>query len=271
LATRCARMCVTGSGLIPRERSRAAVVTCLLPRPGSAREASLMADRRAEWSRTIREWFADPEAAAWIRERSLLFLKSGTSPQDADPEEGSFACAVVDVLEWRRAHFASSGVRSGPSEAAAKVVAIMATAPPSEVTEGFRLARERAPLWKWNRLRLILRVEGAYRKTPWPEWLVTAVEQVRTDLRRAGLIETVAVTQACEPTPGEIHLRILQVLEAKGKLKRSRIWTILGQEYGRDALRDAIDEMHEWGYVKGPKGARDGVAILDKGRAYLRR
>jgi hypothetical protein len=235
-----------------------------------------MADTRAEWSRTIRGWFADPVVAAWIRERAAGFLRSGTSPREAeaDPTELSFGCAVVDVLEWRRAHFANSGVQSsGPKEEwGEEMIRLMKAGAHQAAIEVYSGPKLRDYLWKWNRLYLVVRVESAYRKEPWPAWLDTAVKQVRTDLRRAGLIETVAVSRSSEPTPGEIHKRILQLLHDRGKLYRSQIWSILEREnLGRDALADAIDEMHAWGYVDGAPKSRKGVAILSKGRTYLGR
>jgi hypothetical protein len=68
----------------------------------------------------------------------------------------------------------------------------------------------------------------------------------------------------------DVHIAVMRRLKAvKAAQTRSQLWSALERAHGRDAIRDAIDELHVWQLVHGPKGSRKGVSLQDAGEAAL--
>lgn len=75
-----------------------------------------------------------------------------------------------------------------------------------------------------------------------------------------------ATTPPDEPMPGEIHFAILRYLiERRQSVMRAEIASDL-TAYGRNAIHDAIGELHKWKCVHAPPRTKRPVAILDAGR-----
>jgi hypothetical protein len=98
-----------------------------------------------------------------------------------------------------------------------------------------------------------------------------ATLEVATTGRESAISATDAKVVPKEPHLRPVHIAILRRLRAVGMAQtREQLWSALKKEHGRDPIREAIDELHEWTLVFGPKGSRKGVSLLDAGRTSLK-